>query len=135
MTAPTPFDWSGFLRLAEELGKRADEASLRSALSCVYYYVYHLALSRAEANQFKPLPGEGTHTQLWRVFSTNPEPDCRKLAAIALRLKEERERADYNPLYARVHEEIPHVPADAHDFATRLIKLPARHPNEKSRRQ
>ena len=36
--------------LAEELGQRTDEASLRSALSRAYYFVYHLALQRAEAN-------------------------------------------------------------------------------------
>ena len=52
------FNWSGYLQLAEELGKRSDEASLRSALSRAYYYVYHLALERAEANDFKPIPGE-----------------------------------------------------------------------------
>ena len=135
MTWPMPFDWSGFLTLADELGKRGDEASLRSALSRAYYYVYHLALRRAQDNDFKPLSGEGTHAQLWRVFSTNPEPDCRKLAEIAVRLKEKRERADYNPFYARVREEIPDVLADARDFASRLAKLPARHPNPKSQRQ
>ena len=47
-----PFDWSEFLTLADELGKRADEASLRSALSRAYYYVYHLALRRAQDNNF-----------------------------------------------------------------------------------
>ena len=51
------FNWYGYLQLAEELGKRSDEASLRSALSRAYYYVYHLALERAEANDFKPIQG------------------------------------------------------------------------------
>jgi hypothetical protein len=68
MSSP-PFNWSEYFKLAEELGKRPDEASLRSALSRTYYYVFHLALKRAQDNDFKPLPGEGTHTQLWRVFS------------------------------------------------------------------
>src|SRR5258706_14082722 len=130
-----PFDWSEYLTLADELGSRADEASLRSSLSRAYYYVYHFALKRAKDNNFKPLSGEGTHTQLWRVFSMNPEPACRRLAEIAVRLKEKRERADYSPVYARVHEEIPHVLADARDFADRLGRLPARHPNPKSQRQ
>jgi uncharacterized protein (UPF0332 family) len=130
-----PFDWSEFLTLADELGQRADEASLRSALSRAYYYVYHLALTRAEANHFKARPGEGTHTQLWKLFSTNPEPDCWKLAQIASRLKEKRERADYDSVYPRVDEEVPVVLEAARDFATRLAKLPARHPNPKSQRQ
>lgn len=48
------FSWSDYLSLAEELGKSVDEASLRTAVSRIYYYVYHLALSRAESNGFRP---------------------------------------------------------------------------------
>jgi uncharacterized protein (UPF0332 family) len=129
-----PFDWSEYLKLAEELGKRADEASLRSAISRAYYYVFHLALKRAEANDFTFVTG-GMHTQLWRVFSESPEPDCRRLGAIAGRLKNRRERADYTPTFARVDEEIPGTLADAKDFAALLVRLPARHPNPKAMRQ
>src|SRR6266404_1380992 len=104
--AAAPFDWFGYFRLANELGKRLDdEASLRSAISRAYYYVYHLALARAEMNTYKRTPGEASHTQLWRVFSLNPEPDCQRLAEIAKRLKEKRERADYERRYARISEE------------------------------
>jgi hypothetical protein len=94
-----PFDWSEYLQLAEELGRRPDEGSLRSAISRAYYYVYHLALDRAEANRFKPLSGESTHTQLWRCYSDSPEPECMRLGQLALRLKERRERADYKSRY------------------------------------
>ena len=38
-----PFDWTEYARLAEELGTRADEASLRTAISRAYYSVYHQA--------------------------------------------------------------------------------------------
>ena len=132
MIVAAPFNWSDYLTLAEELGTRADEASLRSALSRAYYYVYHLALKRAEANNFKIIPGEGTHTQLWRLFNTSPEPACQKLAQIAGRLKEKRERADYNPNFIRIEDEVPELLAEARDFAARLDKLPARHPNPAS---
>jgi uncharacterized protein (UPF0332 family) len=132
--AAAPFDWSEYFRLADELGRRADEASLRSAISRAYYYIYHLALARAEANAYKPLPGEGKHAQLWRVFSASPEPDCQRLAVIAVRLKEKRERADYEKYYARVTEEVPVLLADAQDFAARLGRLPTRHPNPQSQR-
>ena len=132
--ASPPFDWSEYLTLAEELGKRADEASLRSTLSREYYYVFHLALKRAQTNDFIFVPG-GMHTQLWRVFSESPEPDCRKLGLIAGRLKKKRERADYESVFARVNEEIPDTLADAQDFATLLENLPARHPNPKAMRQ
>ncbi len=129
------FDWSEYLELADELAGRSDEAALRSAISRAYYYIYHLALRRAESNNFKPLSGEGTHTQLWRVFTTSPEPDCIKLGNIASRLKEKRERADYKESYARIGEDVPELLSDARDFAVRLEKLNPRHPNPKSQRR
>jgi uncharacterized protein (UPF0332 family) len=127
-----PFDWSGYFQLAEELAKRQDEASIRSALSRAYYYVYHLALQRAQDNGFSTLPGEGTHKQLWRNYSGSPEPDCQTLAEIAARLKEKRERADYQQTYNRIADEIPGMLADARDFADRLQRLSLRHPNPAS---
>ena len=130
--AAQPFDWSEYLKLADELAKRKDEAALRSALSRAYYYVYHLALRRALDNGFTARSGEGTHTQMWRNFSGSPEPDCRKLAEIGGRLKEKRERADYNQFYARIDEEIPEMLSDAQDFAARLQKLNPRFPNPAS---
>jgi uncharacterized protein (UPF0332 family) len=129
------FDWAKYLTLAEELGRRTDEASLRSAISRAYYYVYHLALARAEANDFRRLAGESTHTQLWRIFSASPEPDCRRLADIALRLKEKRERADYDNHFSRLTDEVPAQLEEAQTFASLLTKLPPRHPNPRSVRQ
>jgi hypothetical protein len=134
--AAAPFDWSQYLRLAQELGGRPDnEASLRSAISRAYYYVYHLALERAEANAYRPRPGEAKHAQLWRVFSGSPEPDCQRLAVIAARLKEKRERADYENHFARIDEEVPGLLAEAQAFATLLATVHSRHPNPASMRQ
>jgi uncharacterized protein (UPF0332 family) len=133
--ASATFNWSQYFRLAGELGSTTDEAYLRSALSRAYYYVYHMALKRAEANSYKPLPNEGTHSQLWRLFGSSPEPDCQRLAAIALRLKEKRERADYESHYARVADDVPAVLAEAQQFVAMLNRLPARHPNPQSQRR
>ena len=132
--AAQPFSWSEYFRLAEELARRPDDASLRSALSRAYYYVYHLALARAEANDFRILSGEGSHTQLWRVFSRSPDAECQRLATIASRLKEKRERADYNKFFVRLAEEVPALLTDAQDFAARLGRVDPRHPDPKSMR-
>jgi uncharacterized protein (UPF0332 family) len=121
--------------LADELAKRPEDSALRSALSRAYYYVFHLALERAQGNGFTFLSGEGMHKQLWRNFSGSPEPDCQKLAVIAGRLKEKRERADYQNNYKRLADEIPEMLADAQDFAARLQRLNPRHPNPSSVRQ
>jgi hypothetical protein len=129
------FDWSGYLKLAQELAARNEEACLRSSLSRAYYYVYNLALIRAERNGFVAVQGESTHSQLWRLFSQSPEPESIRLGQIALRLKEKREKADYRPTYRRIEEEVPQVLSEAQDFAARLGRLAPRHPNPASVRR
>lgn len=133
--AAVPFDWSEYFRLADELGKQSDEASLRSSISRSYYFVYHLALRRAVANGFALKLDELTHAQLWLVFSGNPEPDCQRLAAIGNRMKEKRVRADYRDFFVRIAEEVPAILEDAQEFANRLGRLDPRHPNPKSQRR
>jgi uncharacterized protein (UPF0332 family) len=133
--AARPFDWTGYYTLADELAARADEASRRSAISRAYYYVYHLALARAASNGFRIIEGEASHKQLWRNYGDSPEPDCRKLAEIAKRLKEKRERADYNKSYPRIDDEINELINDAQNFANRLVALPQRFPDPAHVRQ
>jgi uncharacterized protein (UPF0332 family) len=133
--ATQPFDWTGYSALANELAARADEASRRSAISRAYYYVYHLALARAAGNGFEITAGEASHKQLWRNYSDSPEPNCRKLAEIAKRLKEKRERADYNTFYPRIDDEINELMNAAQDFAARLVVLPPRFPDPAHVRQ
>jgi hypothetical protein len=127
--AGQPFDWTEYYTLATELAARADEASLRSAMSRGYYYVYQLALQRAQTNGFQTVAGEGMHKQLWRNYSDRPEPACRKLAEIAKRLKDRRERADYSNVYRRINDEIPGMLIDAQTFAESLRLLSARFPD------
>lgn len=126
------FNWLDYLTLAEELSRRQDEASLRSAVSRAYYYVYHLALQRAKANDFIARPDEGTHKQLWRLYNGSPEAACQSLARIANRLKERREQADYNPAFEHSEEEVAELIEDARKFSEKLTELPARHPNPRS---
>ena len=133
--ADKPFDWTEYLKLAQELATRSGEAYLRSSLSRAYYYVYNLALTRAKRNGFISVWGESTHGQLWRLFSQSPEPECIYLGQIALRLKEKREKADYRPVYRRIEEEAPQVLLEAQDFAARLGRLAPRHPNPASPRR
>jgi uncharacterized protein (UPF0332 family) len=126
------FDWSHYLRLARELAARNEEACLRSSISRAYYYIFNIALQRAEMNDFVLRPGESTHLQLWRLFTLSPEPECVRLGQMAQRLKERRERADYRSTYVRIEEEVPEVLSQAEDFGRRLQGLPARHPNPTS---
>jgi hypothetical protein len=113
----------------------SEEACLRSSLSRAYYYVFNIALIRAKRNGFVSIRNESTHSQLWRLYSGSPEPECISLGQIALRLKEKRERADYKAVYLRIEEDVPEVLKDVQDFTSRLTKLPYRHPNPSSVRQ
>jgi len=133
--AARPFDWTGFLNVARELCARGDEAYLRTSISRAYYYVYNIALIRAEQNGFRAIQGESTHIQLWRLFNQNPEPECVRLGEIANRLKERREKADYRSTYLRIQEEAKDVLEQAHDFARRLEGLATRHPSPSSVRR
>lgn len=126
--AAQPFDWSHYYRLANELAGHDDEASRRSAISRAYYYVYHLALARALHNGCQFVLNEPSHKQLWQNFSDSVDPGCRKLAEIAKRLKEKRERADYVPIFPRIGDEVVGLVNDAQDFANRLNALPPRFP-------
>ena len=129
------FDWIQYLRLAEELSTRDEEECLRSSLSRAYYCIYNLALRRAEQNGFQRKQGESTHAQLWRLFSGSPESECIRLGQIAIRLKDKRERADYETHYRRIDEEVQQVLSDARSFVDKLGKLAPRHPNPNSVRQ
>src|SRR5580700_10149869 len=115
-----PFDWTFYNTLATELAGRADEASHRSAISRAYYYVFHLALARALSNGYQRYPGEASHVQLWRKYTESPDPKCKKLAEIAKRLKEKRERADYDNFYPRIGDEVRELIRDAERFAAAL---------------
>jgi uncharacterized protein (UPF0332 family) len=130
-----PFNWNEYFTLAQDLAARPDEASLRSAISRAYYYVYHLALARASANTFVPKRGEATHVQLWRLYRTSPVPDCQRLALIAEELQGKREKADYEDYYVRLIEEVPKLLSQAQKFEAMLATLPMRHPDPKSVRQ
>jgi uncharacterized protein (UPF0332 family) len=119
-----PFHWIEFLNLADDLATRSDEASLRSALSRAYYYVFHLASKRVKGNGFVYKRDDGgSHVQVWRIFSSSDDLECVKLAQIAERLKENRRRADYDNLFPRIDDYIPIALEEARDFAARLLKI------------
>jgi hypothetical protein len=128
------FDWSGYLTLADGLAAQPDEGSLRSSVSRAYYYVYHIALERATRNGFNAIEG-GMHKQLWNLYQGVPVPDCQRLGQMGVRLKLRRERADYHNTYPRLNDEVAEVLQEARDFAQRLARIDARHPNPAGMRQ
>ncbi len=123
-----PFDWPAFLKLAEELALRPQESCRRTAISRAYYFIYHLARQRVEANGFVLVAGGDSHKQVWEKYSASPDFQCKKLGELARHIKLRRQRADYEPHFARVEEETGMILIMARDFAERLKRLPARLP-------
>jgi uncharacterized protein (UPF0332 family) len=117
------FDWSQFLEVSEELGKRPEESYLRTAIGRAYYYVFHLARKRLIENRFFIIQGGDSHKQVWEKFDTSPDSQCRRLAATAKYLKERRQRADYDASYPRIEDDIPIVIERAKKFAKELASL------------
>ena len=129
------FDWREYFELATRLSANKDEASLRSAVSRAYYYVYHLALSRAESNDYKPPRESGSHIDMWRVYSGNPVPACLKLGMIGQRMLKRRLDADYRQTFPRLEDAVQDVLDDARQFADSLSGLDLRHPKQSSQRR
>lgn len=127
------FDWGGYLTLATTLARETDEASRRTAVSRAYYYVYHLARARADSNGFTPTRG-GIHTQTWGFYQNSPDAQCKELALLGGRMQTRREKADYEPLYPRLDEEVADMLGNARAFAEKLARIDVRHPNRASQR-
>ncbi len=125
---PDPqFDWSEYLKIADELSKRPEEACHRTAISRAYYAIFHLARMRIIENRFYISQGQDSHKQIWEKFD-NPDKSCRKLYDMALRLKGKRQMADYDDVYPRISEDAPAVISQAKTFAEGLSQLDKRLP-------
>jgi len=120
--ATEPFDWTEYHRVARELSTHTDECYLRTSISRAYYSVFHLGRNRIVDNRFTLLRSD-VHKQVWEKFSESPDHRCRKLAETAKRLKEKRERADYESYYLHIAKDAPAVVTLAAQFATDLITL------------
>jgi hypothetical protein len=119
----TVFDWSKYLDLATELQTRTDEASLRTAISRAYYFVYNTALSRPAVGQYRLDTNRSAHEELWGLYERNGG-ECKDLADTAKRLKLRRVKADYqHQSYPRLAEDLKGVITDANDCAAILSKL------------
>jgi uncharacterized protein (UPF0332 family) len=127
-----PFDWVGFLKLAEELANRPDEASKRSAISRAYYSIFNAAFLRAQLTP-QPYPRgtrTPTHQWCWKKYqNTAGNLSCKQLGITGDRLKKRRTWADYdgaaNP---RLDQDVSRVLAEARKFLADLDALPMNYP-------
>jgi uncharacterized protein (UPF0332 family) len=91
------FDWDEFLKLAKELAQQNDEASLRTAISRIYYAVYWKARIQLEKEGFVVRfgIGRGSHEQVWDEYNNRQGNDNKKIFKFGVELKRNRTKADY----------------------------------------
>jgi uncharacterized protein (UPF0332 family) len=93
-----PFDWTEYARLAEELRTGGDEASLRTAISRMYYSVFHQARDYLLSEGIQLSRADSSHKVVWNGYK-NLGGSCRAVGLNGERLNDNRTRADYeNPL-------------------------------------
>jgi len=123
-----PFDWNEFLRLAEELAVRADDASRRSAISRAYYSVYHRANPRVVANCGPRPSGTTAHKWCWDKYQQTSNSACKSLGLAGDRMKRRRHEADYRDNIYRLEDVVRTVLDEARRFPADLDALDARYP-------
>lgn len=124
------FDWDEYLTLAEELAKRADDASKRSAISRAYYAVFHRANPRALRNcGRRPKECPSAHQWCWEKYQQTNDDDCRSLGVVGDRMKQRRVSADYRDNIDRIDEVVSGVLEDARSFLVDFDALDPRFPS------
>jgi uncharacterized protein (UPF0332 family) len=124
------FNWLEYLNLAEQLSRSADEASHRSAISRAYYFVYHVANSRAVANHYRRSEDATSHRSLWLHYQRNNNLECKRIGVTGQRLLQRRNKADYEDSYIRIREEMVEVLLEAKGCASIVQALPAEFPED-----
>jgi len=91
----TAFDYRTFLAIADELGRRADQAARRTALGRAYYAILGVAYrSLPQHEQARIGPGQ-IHDLTWVLYSAATAQSSRRVGGIGYRLRTVRRRADY----------------------------------------
>jgi len=90
------FNWSEYLKLAEELAARTDEAAHRSAISRAYYAALGKAREQLESDGGTFMPSDNLHSLVWQTFTNSPD-DRRYYIGIDGRwLRLNRNASDYD---------------------------------------
>lgn len=89
------FDWEQYQQLAEELHQREDEASKRSAISRLYYSIFHQAKNfLIEIENYDYSEHKEPHAQVWSEFIRKGST-FRAIGENGKRLRNYRNDADY----------------------------------------
>lgn len=119
------FDWGEYSSLAEQLRSQPDEASKRSAISRLYYSIFHQAQNYLKEKQgFQDsVMGKDSHRRVWEGY-LHKGRSFRPIAEEGLRIKNNRQEADYNPEILKLDELVDETFIKAKKILDYLNKLP-----------
>jgi uncharacterized protein (UPF0332 family) len=88
------FDWSDYEKLARSL-RNGDEAAKRSAISRLYYSIYHRALLKLEeTTDFIHSANKPAHQQVWDRYIAEGKT-FKTIGNKGKHLRDNRDKADY----------------------------------------
>jgi len=92
------FNWNDYFNLAQELRQGDGEAYHRSAVSRVYYAMFHNAREKLVFWwEWDPPADESDHTYCWETFLNKEDAQNRQIGQFGDRLRGVRNRMDYEP--------------------------------------
>jgi uncharacterized protein (UPF0332 family) len=97
------FDWTEYLKLAEELvaqtaGQSSEEARQRCAISRAYYAAFKTAFTfLCQEIQYFQFEKEGVHEKVRQKFKDRDDQTSVRISENLLRLSLDRNKADYVP--------------------------------------
>ncbi len=99
-----PFDWKTYQDLAEELRLRDDEASKRSAISRLYYSVFHQSKNfLIDIEDYDYSENKEPHAQVWNEFIRKGKT-FKSIGENGKRLRNIRNDADYKDEIIRLDD-------------------------------
>jgi uncharacterized protein (UPF0332 family) len=114
------FDWIQYLVLARDLGTRADEAALRSAVSRAYYAAYNAANAYCANNNIQIFKNKGSHEDLWDAFLRQGDLISGTVHTKGDRLRFRRTKADYHSEVSGLASMAEQSLQDSHDILRSL---------------
>ena len=98
------FDWNTYKDLAEELRHKEDEASKRTAVSRLYYSVFHIAKKfLIDIEEYNYSEYKEPHAQVWSEFISKGKT-YKSIGENGKRLRNYRNDADYKDDLLRLDE-------------------------------
>lgn len=117
------FDWNKYEELADKLKQEIDEASKRTAISRLYYAIYHRAKIFLEENTtYSSSRNKPAHQQVWQTF-VNIGGTHRSIGQNLKRLLENRISADYFDEITRIDDVLETSFRLAHNISTWLQQI------------